>query len=372
MNRQRYGTEELFAELFGQPIDQIEYPYHPSEKTLQLFLANRLRTRPAFSEERRRQLQRGQVADWSRTEVSAHLLTCIRCAERIEQLHQPAPTTVGGWARAKQLLTLGPLRPSAGPLPGLARVIMAAQFIVILSLTGLIYFKPAPLSSSARFAAPAAKTLHSPPSPTAPRSSESPTAGPLLGEAQLIPVLSKQLESSDPKTQIQAAERLAELGDPRGIEPLLQAYSSSRDLRVREITKRALGEIYEKAENDYYQIVQSFSKLKDDIAQQSGQNPGLLSDLSDLVSRLKIDVNMAAGETIELDYPHAIKIVFHQDVTLREVTSLARSVGGVFTMPDSSVDEIVLKLPPQPDEALKALIFQVERSPRVRTVQRLK
>ena len=396
MNSNNYKPDDFFREIFAQPLAKIEYPYHPSEEILHSYLTGKLQTRQLFSSERLIQLQTGRLSDWSRTEASAHIMTCVYCSKRIRTLaEQLSSERVTWWAKVSGTLSLRPIRRLLTPVPALARVVMVAQLVVIFALAGVIYFKPTPFftteistTQSEPSAIPnmtkealtepklppqaaAPPTALKQPAPVA-TSTNPASAAPSTTTLQtanasaLIPVLASQLKSSDQEQQIHAAQQLGALGDPQGVAPLIEAFGATSDSKARQYFARALGDIYQKTQDEYYQVVESFKSYQTGPNTASG-NHDLIKDL---FSQFKIDLNLNTSD--DSHYPHKIKISFHQDVTLHEVNNLARDVGGVLVFSESSADELVLKLPQKTDDELKEIIRKFEQDPKVKSIQKIR
>lgn len=395
MNSNSYKPDDFFREIFAQPLAKIEYPYHPSEEILHSYLTGKLLARQYFSSERLIQLQTGRLSDWSRTEVSTHIMTCVYCSKRIRTLAAQSSEQVAWWTKVLETLSLQPLRRSLTPMPGFARIVMAAQFVVIFALIGVIYFKPAPFFTteiSTTQSEPSAipnmtkETMTEPklppqatvpqtalkqPAPVATSASPASASPPTTtlqtaNTSALIPVLASQLKSSDQEQQIHAAQQLGALGDPQGVAPLIEAFGATSDSKARQYFARALGDIYQKTQDEYYQVVGSFKSFQNSPHNSQGDHDLIM----ELFNQLKIDFNLGAQD--DPQYPHKIKISFHQDVTLHEVNSLAHDVGGVLVFSESSADELVLKLPQKTDDELKEIIRQFEQDPRVKAVQKIK
>ena len=128
------SERDQLKEIIGAPVKELAYSSHPSEGVLQDYIAGRLRG--GFNVTG---LQSGNARH--RAEVTAHLLTCPQCAQRVRLLRaEPSPNTLQ--------VFLEKLLPRRAPVPTFARVIMLAQFAIILCLAGVLYFKPAPFFST--------------------------------------------------------------------------------------------------------------------------------------------------------------------------------------------------------------------------------
>lgn len=125
---------DSLKEIIRTPIRGISYSSHPTDDTLRDYLAGRLESRAAFDIP---ELQTASLPKWHRAEVTAHLLTCRRCAQRMAHWRTaPAPNRLKAiWERWT-------------PVPAFARFAMVAQFVIIVGLASVIYFKPAPFFSS--------------------------------------------------------------------------------------------------------------------------------------------------------------------------------------------------------------------------------
>lgn len=132
------SERDHLKEIIEAPRREIAYSSHPDEGVLRDYIAGRLRTGGSFDVVG---LQLGNVTRWHRAEVTAHLLTCPRCAQLLAELRrEPAPSQL------KTLLQR--LFSRREPVPAFARAVMIAQFVVIVGLIGVIYFKPAPFFST--------------------------------------------------------------------------------------------------------------------------------------------------------------------------------------------------------------------------------
>jgi hypothetical protein len=125
-------------EIMGSPLEPIPYSSHPSDAVLRDYIQGRLSQSSSLDVAA---LQAGRLSTWHRAEVTAHLLTCPECAHFVRQLRaEPSPHRLQAFFEK--------LWPKRAPVPMFARVIMLAQFVIILCLAGVIYFKPAPFFSA--------------------------------------------------------------------------------------------------------------------------------------------------------------------------------------------------------------------------------
>ncbi|MCL6641850.1 MAG: hypothetical protein K6T71_00795 [Candidatus Bipolaricaulota bacterium] len=130
------SERDQLKEIIGAPREEIAYSSHPDEGVLRDYIAGRLKRRGGFEVAG---LHSGSLTTWHRAEVTAHLLTCPRCAQLVTGLRrEPAPS------RLKSFLQ----RLLPAPVPTFARVVMLAQLVIIIGLVGVLYFKPAPFFSA--------------------------------------------------------------------------------------------------------------------------------------------------------------------------------------------------------------------------------
>lgn len=123
-------------EIMEKPLESLPYSSHPSDAILRDYSHGRLGQSSSFDVAG---LQAGNLARWHRAEVTAHLLTCRRCAQIVTQMRAEP---------SQRRALLDWLLPSREPVPAFARLVMLAQFVIIMGLVGIIYFKPAPFFSS--------------------------------------------------------------------------------------------------------------------------------------------------------------------------------------------------------------------------------
>ncbi len=123
-------------EIMEKPLEPLPYSSHPSDAILRDYSHGRLGQSGSFDVAG---LQAGRLARWHRAEVTAHLLTCRRCAQLVAELRQEP-------VLRRALLEW--LLPQREPVPAFARAVMLVQFVIIVGLVGIIYFKPAPFFPS--------------------------------------------------------------------------------------------------------------------------------------------------------------------------------------------------------------------------------
>ncbi|MDW8031540.1 MAG: hypothetical protein RMJ29_06985 [Candidatus Bipolaricaulota bacterium] len=128
-------SRDPLKEILASSLEPIPYSSHPSNAVLRDYIRGRLGRAGSFE---LAGLQAGSLAHWHRAEVTAHLLTCQRCAHLVAELRQEL---------APQKTIIRRLLPRIEPVPAFARAVIFAQFVLILGLIGVIYFKPAPFFS---------------------------------------------------------------------------------------------------------------------------------------------------------------------------------------------------------------------------------
>jgi hypothetical protein len=404
---------EFFKEIFGSTIKQIEYPFHPTDEILRDYFFGKLQAQQTFSTERLDQFRRGKLDVWSRTEVSAHVMTCRRCSMFINDLIvQSSTKPKRSWQRVlSSLLSIEPLRRSIRPVPGFARVIMVTQFMLILALAGAMYLRlqisepslatvestapkdtkmpqvqqdkmPLPNTvltkdtakgamqspdSLATTEEPAAKqeesdgvAMSATPSTSASlKSSAADSTQPAIAELTL------SLNSADPNKQIYAAQQLGVLRNPSSVPPLVEAFSATSNPQFQRVIITALREIWEETQNEYLQTAESliaFKKTAENKPSDPDLHKGLFSDFS-------LRISFGQDET---GYPLHFKVRFHQDVTLREINALSRQVRGLFILDENTPDEAILKLPEKGEEELKQILQVLSQNPKVKFIERQK
>jgi len=394
------NSNKFFREIFGSSIKQIEYPYHPSDEILRAFIVGKLKSNQIFSTERVNQLQRGKLNEWSRTEVSAHIMTCRRCSVFVHEFPTKRSTSRSWWPRLVQTLSLEPMRRSISLVPTFARVVMVAQFALILALSGAIYFRLQPTLEPIVTTTenPVSKQDHPPTQLAQPEKSDpskidlaktdlAPPASPeslatkniekmktmpatdtmasvAVGAAQSdVTQLSLLLKSDDPDQQISAAQQLAVLRNPSAVPPLVEAYSTTSNAQVHKVIINALREIWDETQNEYLQAAESLIAFKKS-AETKLADPDLHQGL---FSNFSFRVSFGQDET---SYPIHLKVRFHQDVTLREVNALSRAIGGLFVLDENTPDEAILKLPEKSKEDLNKLIKELEQNPKVKHIEK--
>lgn len=341
------ADREWWRAIFGSSLRSLSYEAHPSEKILHCYIDGGLERGGRFE---LAALEQGQPT--RRAEVTAHLLTCQRCADLVASWH------AGQRARSRPIRewlswTAGR---SAQPLPAFARAVIATQFAVILGLSGLIYFKPQPFfSSQTLLENPAATVLSPARTSKEPNSPESLLAAPQTAQredAYDIAQLIANLNASDPQLRLRAAQLLGESSDPRAIAALSEILGVEDNL-LQTAAAQALQRIQER----FFQQ-----------AVQLGQR---------LLER-RLSVRSAPAEPwrshISTDlYPFTLRVTFREEAPAREIEQLVRRFNALLTYQgqiEQAPYEFVLQLPAGAARDLDEIIRELSTHPQIRTVRR--
>lgn len=124
-------------QIIESPLKPLPYLSHPSDAILRDYVHGRLSQGGSLDVAG---LQGGSMTTWHRAEVTAHLLTCPRCAQVVlEWRREPAPSSLRALLQS--------IRSQREPVPAFARAVMLIQSVLIIGLMAVIYFKPAPFFS---------------------------------------------------------------------------------------------------------------------------------------------------------------------------------------------------------------------------------
>ncbi|MDW8141730.1 MAG: hypothetical protein RMJ90_05555, partial [Candidatus Bipolaricaulota bacterium] len=235
---------EWWHVIFGSSIRESRYEEHPTEEILRAYLSGKLAKDTEFSVTT---LEHGRVT--RRAEVTAHLLTCAQCAQRVARWRVESASR-SRWQRLPKRWSWQALRQEWQPVPRFARAVMAAQFALILGLSGLLYFKPAPFFSAApNLENPLATTISPPQKPLdAPPTPSPSTAAPQTIQSENpndLERLIAELRDAQSSNRLQAAQLLGESNDPRAITALSEALYAD-DERLRATARAALQQIQER------------------------------------------------------------------------------------------------------------------------------
>lgn len=343
------SERDWLKEIIGTPLTSISYESHPADDVLRDYIQGRLdRSGPLDTAG----LRAGNLTIWHRTGVTAHLLTCRRCVNLVAELRAaPSGTPAPNWLKAffDRLL----LKREA--VPALARSIMVAQFVIIVGLVGVIYFKPVPLfppqNPVASILPPPEATkpqLQSPQLPQSPQPQEMALPSPTPSNDP-IPQLIQTLQSTDVETQIQAAEALGRAEDPRAVEALTVALGGN-DPRLRETASRALEQIWQRTETRYQQIQRAFNDLR-------ARGESLQFFITDLLE----DIPEESEE--HNSYPHTVHVIFREDTPVREIEGLVQSVSGMLVWTDEG--GFVIKIPMAAGKQLDSIVQKLSQNPYV-------
>ncbi len=95
---------QFFKELFPE-LKPIEYVNHPSDEVLQDYLAGRLSNQWRLDDPQMvERLMQGELNDWQRTEVSAHLLTCEPCSQKLSEWRAAEPAQLEAAEKPRRAL----------------------------------------------------------------------------------------------------------------------------------------------------------------------------------------------------------------------------------------------------------------------------
>ncbi|MCS7274050.1 MAG: HEAT repeat domain-containing protein [Candidatus Bipolaricaulota bacterium] len=334
---------EWWRVIFGSPLGQFNYNGHPHEEVLRAYIAGALPRDTQFSPAT---LEDGQVTN--RAEVTAHLLTCAQCAQRVARWRiESAPRS--RWQRLPERWSWQTLRQEWQPVPRLARLVMAAQFAIIIGLSGLLYFKPAPLFSTApHLENPLATTIsppkeqNTPPSPSPQPSPQTITHAPANDLESLI----AQLRDAQSSNRLRAVQLLGESNDPRAIAALSEALYAD-DERLRAAARAALQQIQERlfaqaAQLNHLLWVAQLGTAEERSpeAMRFFERPGLFS--------------------------FTVRVSFREDTPAREIETLVRKFNGLLTY--TGRDEFILQLPSGFN--LNDVMRELSAHPQIKTVRR--
>lgn len=332
---------EWWRVILGSSLGELGYQEHPTEEILRAYLSGKLARDTEFSVTA---LEHGRVT--SRAEVTAHLLTCARCAQLVARWRvESAPRS--RWRRLQERLSWQTLRGEWQPVPRLARIVIAAQFVLILGLSGLLYFKPAPFFSEN----PLITTL----SPVKP-SSDPPA--PQEAAPQTIPNvptddlerLIAELRDAQSLNRVQAAQLLGESNDPRAIAALSEALRTD-DERLRSVAREALQRVQERlfaqaAQLSYLLFEEQLGALGESLEQRE----------------------LARSLEIPTFFPFTVRVTFREDTSTREIETIVRKFNGLLTY--TGRDEFLLQLPVTAGFNLNEVVRELSVHPKIKTVRR--
>lgn len=296
----------LFEELFSRDPESIHHETHPSEGLLRAYLKGGSRAGLGFGGSHR----------WPRQEMTAHLLTCARCRARFEALRETVPQTLPLQTALHRIATsLGErLRPV--PRPAIATI--AAQFVVIVGLAGLLFYGSLP---------PAAQPAGTESRASATVESEAGTADALPESAsQAIQVLA---EDPDPQVRLAAAEQLSRWADPGLVQPLTDLYEREPHPRVRQAIEQALSSIWSNMGTRYPTAIQAVQELR----QRHGTQLELFERITQQMDRLFAGFSSFSADA---GYPGRLVCTASSDLTLAQLRRLSVELGGMMIVDRSS------------------------------------
>ncbi len=157
------GTEDSLREFLEKisTLKPLEYKAHPSDRILIDHLSGKLSKDWRFSDRRLENLLRGELADWTHTDVSAHVLTCVRCTRRVASLKSPVFRIVLQAGESLRAIAQRMKRPALRPLLqrraifyGHLAAYAVASLLIVLSLYQLPPFSSSAAGPPPRFEAP--------------------------------------------------------------------------------------------------------------------------------------------------------------------------------------------------------------------------
>ncbi len=327
--------------ILGSPIEQFIYEEHPSDETLRRYISGELGHGGQFSITA---LERGRLS--TRAEVTAHLLTCARCAQLVARGRTESRTRPKTF---KESLNWGAMRRQWQHLPRPARALMTAQFALILGLTGLLYFKPAPLFTYPPSLENPVATTVLPPAKTSQKTSSPERSVPqLIDSSSDLQRLITNLRGADPQERERAAQLLGESNDPRAISALSEVLGSE-DERLRGAAAGAL------------------QKIQERLFLQAAQ-------LSHMLFTMRLEsVEKRASEFLQAPdprafYPFTVRVTFREEASAREIEDLVRRFNALLTYPGQ--EEFVLQLPVSAGLNLNEIIRELSLHPQIKTVRR--
>ncbi|MCI2429712.1 HEAT repeat domain-containing protein [Candidatus Acetothermia bacterium] len=323
--------------IFGSPIGEFSYEEHPAEETLRAYLGGKLARTNEFS---LTILERGRLT--GRAEVTAHLLTCARCAQLVARWRTESPRR-SWWQILQERLSWQAGRREWQPVPRFARVVMTAQFALILGLSGLLYFKPAPFFSEDPSMVSPQKNLGNPAAPfvATPQTTLSETSSDL-------PKIITDLRDANSPNRLRAAQLLGESNDPRAIAALSEALQAN-DERLRGAARAALQQIQER----FFMQAARLSHLL------LGARLGALEERTTEFSR--------SFDVLTL-FPFTVRVTFREDTSAREIETIVRKFNGFLTY--AGREEFLLQLPMSAGLNLNEVVRELSIHPQIKTVRR--
>ncbi len=269
----------FFEELFSKKLPPIRYDQHPADEILVSYLRGRLPKGWRDPDLYLRETRSGEVVTlWQRNEVTAHLLTCLRCRDRLELLREEISSR---WSLAAWLERLfARVGRRLNPVPRPALVTMAAQFLVIIGLGALLFAQPSLFSAANTQVASFGSSVT--------------TATPALPDPSpaFDPDKLRSFSTWDPQARFSAAEELSKVSDPSMIETLTNLYVNEKEPRIQQELAKALANQFsvardqlETAITEIDQLQSQYESLGDYPLAASGQ--GFMKELNKSFHRLQ-------------------------------------------------------------------------------------
>jgi hypothetical protein len=266
----------IFEELFSERLEPIRYDQHPSDDAFLSYLRGKLpkgwRSPDLYLQEAK---STEVVSTWQQNEMTAHIITCIRCRQRVELLRENLSQHQGVVSWLDRALSA--MRDQLSPVPRPALVTMAAQFVAIVGLGAWILFQPASLTTAASLQG--ASIVASSQMPTLPE------PGPVFNPDELHSV-----STMSPQDRLDTARKLKSLTDPRYIAPLGSWLATEDDAQVQKELVEVVGIQLNSARDQIAALVQMFDQLERKM-QMEGDFPSASAEFkqnfNDLFSKVQ-------------------------------------------------------------------------------------
>ena len=346
-----FGLDDVFTTLFSRDPGEIDAAGHPPDEALQAYRAQRAgsgRSDPAAWLAR----IRGESAEesWSRQAITAHLMTCEACRERLHQMRaapEPSSSTLAQRIRDWTAAVRGAFQ----PMPRPAMAAMAAQSVVIIGLAAALLLGPLGIGQpSAPSSEMAQATSSAPSEPQAQAQSVPPdgqsreaagdnedasTAEASLPEpmAERIRILSN---SSDPEARLVAARELQNWSDPSLVPELTRLYRQESHPQVQQALRGAINAIASNMATQYDSALQAIREFEGSTGLQA-------SELMDQVERRLGQLFSEAGPSMPdsggAEYAGSLVCTASAGLTLSQLRRLSDELGGMMVVDHSLPSE---------------------------------
>lgn len=334
-----FGSDDVFATLFGTDPGEIDAAGHPPEEALRAYRARRATTGrldPAAWLAAHNEAQtEADASPWSRQAITAHLMTCRACRARYDQL-KSAPSSVSlrerldAWRQA--------VRGAFAPTPRPAAVAIATQSVVIVGLAAALLagsFGPgqptagsdSPETASAQSPVDSQRADPAEPSGGAESDDEErgTTAHSSLPDptAQRIQVLSS---SSDPDARVNAARELQNRSDPSLVRELTRIYQQESHPEVQEALNRTINAVMSNLATQYDSALQAVREFQ---GQSSLGSSELMDEARRQLNQLLGDGGMAASSGPASENSGGLVCNASERLTLAQLRRLSEELGGM-------------------------------------------